>query len=41
MKKVFYTTLCLVMLTMLCNSCSKVPINNNVEGHWQLLEFTT
>ncbi|WP_317345538.1 lipocalin-like domain-containing protein [Phocaeicola plebeius] len=41
MKKVFYTTLCLVMLTMLCNSCSKEPINSNVEGHWQLLEFTT
>lgn len=41
MKKNFYITLCLVMLTMICNSCSKEPINGNVEGHWQLLEFTT
>ena len=26
---------------MVCNSCKKEPINSEIEGHWQLLEFTT
>lgn len=28
-------------MAILCNSCEKEPINRDIEGHWQLLEFTT
>lgn len=28
-------------MAILCNSCEKEPINRYIEGHWQLLEFTT
>ena len=31
----------MVMLAIVCNSCKKEPINSDIEGHWQLLEFTT
>lgn len=41
MKRIFYIGLCMVMLAMACNSCKKEPINSDIEGHWQLLEFTT
>lgn len=29
------------MLAMISYSCKKEPINSDIEGHWQLLEFTT
>lgn len=41
MKKTFYIGLCLTLLTLLCQSCQKEPLNSDIEGHWQLLEFTT
>lgn len=31
----------MLLLAILCNSCEKEPINRDMEGHWQLLEFTT
>ncbi|WP_299171723.1 lipocalin-like domain-containing protein [uncultured Bacteroides sp.] len=31
----------ILLLAILCNSCEKEPINRDIEGHWQLLEFTT
>ena len=41
MKRIFYIGFCMVMLAMICNGCKKAPINSEIEGHWQLLEFTT
>ena len=41
MKKTFYIGLCLTLLTLLCQGCQKEPLNSDIEGHWQLLEFTT
>ena len=41
MKRIFYIGLCLAMLAMISYSCKKEPINSDIEGHWQLLEFTT
>lgn len=41
MKRIFYIGLCIMVLAMVCNSCKKEPINTEIEGHWQLLEFTT
>ena len=41
MKRIFYIGLCMMVLAMICNSCKKEPINSEIEGHWQLLEFTT
>lgn len=41
MKRIFYIGLCLAMLAMIGYSCKKEPINSDIEGHWQLLEFTT
>lgn len=41
MKRIFYIGLCLAMLAMIGHSCKKEPINSDIEGHWQLLEFTT
>lgn len=31
----------IIILLLLCNGCKKAPINNNIEGHWQLIEFIT
>ena len=41
MKRIFYIGLCMMVLAMICNDCKKEPINTEIEGHWQLLEFTT
>ena len=41
MKRIFYIGLCMIILAIVCNSCKKEPINSDIEGHWQLLEFTT
>lgn len=41
MKRILYIGLCMVILAIVCNSCKKAPINSEIEGHWQLLEFTT
>lgn len=41
MKQIFYIGLCLAILAMISYSCKKEPINSEIEGHWQLLEFTT
>lgn len=41
MKKSLYIGFCVLMLTIVCNGCKKEPINSKIEGHWQLLEFTT
>lgn len=41
MRRIFYIGLCMVMMAIICNGCKKAPINSEIEGHWQLLEFTT
>ncbi len=41
MKRIFYIGFCMALLTIICNSCKKESINSDIEGHWQLLEFTT
>ncbi len=40
MKKIL--SICgMLLLAILCNSCEKEPLNGDIEGQWQLLEFTT
>lgn len=41
MKQNLYIGICLLMGTLALHSCKKAPINSDIEGHWQLLEFTT
>lgn len=41
MKRIFYIGLCAAILAIVNFSCKKEPINSDIEGHWQLLEFTT
>lgn len=38
-----YGLVCLLLCLLLCllAGCKKAPMNSNIEGFWQLLEFTT
>lgn len=40
MKHYVYITICLLMTSMVSGGCKKSP-NSDIEGFWQLLEFTT
>lgn len=41
MKRNLYIGICLLMAVLALGGCKKAPINPDIEGHWQLLEFTT
>lgn len=41
MKHIIYSIICLLTTVLVLVGCQKEPINPDIEGHWQLLEFTT
>ena len=41
MKHIIYPIICLLTTVLVLVGCQKEPINPDIEGHWQLLEFTT
>lgn len=41
MKHIIYSIICLLTSVLVLVGCQKEAINPDIEGHWQLLEFTT
>ena len=41
MKHTIYIGICLVIAALVAGGCKKEPINRDIEGHWQLIEFET